>query len=1055
MINNDGFVVLAKKEPVVATHIGVFNTDTAENTFDRYKSEIETFVILPEILQYEKKFSQAVLEGRTTIGCLVAPFGYGKTSTAINIWNSCENAGILTIPPFSCNSIAEMGHAIATAMTYRFESTNKPLEATRVRQVYDKYLISSAQKLAEEDANRYGINVDIALQSIEDKIQSGRLQLEASSTHLLYFLEQLVSITNDAGYEGLVIIVDEFQQLLGNINKGIITNFRTLIWGLQTRGELPLGFIITMDPDTERNLTDRGADILHRIRNHGLYLSFSNIYDREFPRELWSRYAESLGFTDNSSQIVDNATLEAVGQICERPDLSNGPRTVINVFQRIASLQMMRKSAYSPIDLINDFITGDIRFDGDRGKIASLVNEITSYDYIKRSTERIETIKLIAAFPRGCPPEVADRYSIHDTYIYLLDELRGEILVELPEGVALVDLQKVGKPQNKLNIILKKYWLQITEAEIISDKSLTYFAEYGVAPLFPEYISHQSGWKSETDRFLLTSTGGYYRAYEGTFFEEYPRRRIAVQVCFEIDDVVQPEDYVDAQFIFLIERGEINRQYLLDEINGVPTYIIPIEIHKQYNRHLPRDIRDIENYLSPVVLTPGVLISLLSYIMEQLPKIEGVSEQEFQRIMDIHIKLQEFLLTMSISDTTFEPYGIKIYSRGIQAFRDALFNILRIRYPDYQTIIVGSAWKRMLDQYQQALENINSTQRRGIEPYTKQKAEIALLFEQQKYAGFESYAKQYNGLLEIANWQGDSGSIIFHRHPHETSLIEVLSMTPSLSDEEVYKFSREQGYLNEETSYLIDFLLLRGYIERQNGNGRLVPASSFTQDELITLATQLVSETDFTQKFTNIKFKEKLEILSSNAKAILNSLKNNSTDLSEAQVYLLQYQRDFRSECKKFVLDKREFFKQKIEELYSFKALFDKPLPESNTSTFLDSHINGAQRTIQKNIDRASSRIYKIVNALRAIIERSLEIDADDFTIFKEYILRGDQQLKLADEEISELNLLLLQYKTHNDWVQLVDRLKRFGDMINAAGEITNTYLLEKNIQGIQSEIQQ
>ena len=85
---------------------------------------------------------------------------------------------------------------------------------------------------------------------------------------------------------------------------------------------------------------------------------------------------------------------------------------------------MSHEQSYSPIDLINDFLTGDIRFDGDRGKIASLVNEITSYDYIKRSHERVETIKLIAAFPRGCPSEVADKYKIREgakTYFSLAD----------------------------------------------------------------------------------------------------------------------------------------------------------------------------------------------------------------------------------------------------------------------------------------------------------------------------------------------------------------------------------------------------------------------------------------------------------------------------------------------------------------------------------------------------------------------------------------------------------------------------------------------------------
>src|SRR5690606_2203924 len=140
---------------------------------------------------------------------------------------------------------------------------------------------------------------------------------------------------------------------------------------------------------------------------------------------------------------------------------------------------------------------------------------------------------------------------------------------------------------------------------------------------------------------------------------------------------------------------------------------------------------------------------------------EGMSEQEHQRILDTHAKLQEFLLTMSISDQTFEPYGINIYSRGVQAFRDALFNILRDRSPNYQTVMTGASWRRLMDQYQQVLTQINGAQRRGIETLSDKKSELALLFDQRQYAGFESYAKQYNGLVEVVDWRGDAGEVIF------------------------------------------------------------------------------------------------------------------------------------------------------------------------------------------------------------------------------------------------------------------------------------------------------
>lgn len=1052
MVSKDALQILVNKEPIVATHVGIFGDDSTRSTYDRYRTETETVIIAPDILRYQRQFVQTVLERQTTIACLVAPFGYGKTSTAISIWNACEEAALLAIPPFSCNSIAEMGQAIATSILHQLEEKQDFVNAQRVSRAFDNYLTSSAKRLAEQDAKRYGISVDVALKSIEDKIKSGHLQLDASATHLLSFLEELVIIAQESGFRGLVVIVDEFQQFLGNINKGVITNFRTLVWGLQTRGELPLGFLITMDPDTERNLTERGADILHRIRNHGLYMTFASIYDREFPRELWSRYAEAFGFASDSANIVDHPTLEAIGQICERPDLSNGPRTAINIFQRIATLYLLRERPYSPIDLINDFLTGDIRFDGDRGKIASLVNEITSYDYIKRSPERIEAIKLIAAFPRGCPSEVADKYAIRSAYDYLFDELRGEIFVELPEGVALVDLQKVGKPANKLNIILKKYWLQITEEEIISDKALQYFAEYGVSPLFPDYVSHQNGWKPETDRFLLTSSGGYFRVYEGTFFEEYPRRRIAVQVCFEIEHIVIPEGFIDAQFVFLIQRKDKETKQFTAKTDGIPTFIVPISIHNQYSRHLPRDIRDIESFLSPVVLTPGVLVSLLNYITEQVPKIEGMSEQEYQRIMDTYGKLQQFLLTMSISDKTFQPYGITIYSRGIQAFRDALFNIFRQRYSNYKTITSGTSWKRLLDQYKGALEKISSSQRRGIEPLNGQKAALASLFGQQQYAGFESYAKQYNGLVEVVDWRADSGSIVFHRHTQENLLIDLINDQSGVHISELFEYSRRQGYLHEETEYLVEFLLLRGYVEYSENDERFVLASTFTRDELIKMSREVLHEIEVATPYLNT---EKSGTLAGQINHLLVSLEEESIELSDAQVRLLQYQRQVQIICKQAVGELRSRVQRRIEDLYRYKAQLDTALPESATNMFLDAHINGAQRTLTKDAVNLSTRIQKQTNSMREMIERSVDLDNGDFTAFENLTSQVTVQLELVNQEENKIKSLLAQCDTHRRWVQLVDRLQRLRDMTVAAATITDTQLMEKTIDQLQWSIQQ
>jgi hypothetical protein len=1047
-----GLSLLANKEPVVATHVGQFNPEATAATFMRYGNEQQTFVVTPAIQKYQSSLVQTVLENQTAIGCLVAPFGYGKTSTAISIWRACDDAGLLAVPPFSCNSVAEMGQAIASAIIYRLQEDGKLDAASAIEQAYEEYLVSSAQRLAQQDAEKYAIEYDTALQSIQEKIESGHLHLEASGTSLLQFLERVVRIVVSADYRGLVVLIDEFQQFLGNINKAVITNFRTLIWGLRTRGDLPLGFVLTMDPDTERNLIDRGADILHRIRNDGLYLAFADVYDREFPRELWSRYAEAFGFLEDSQRIVDLPTLEAIGQICERPDLSNGPRTVINIFQQIAISYSERNQSYSPLDLIDDFLAGNIRFDGDRGKIPSLVNELTSYDYIKRVPERVETLKLLAAFPRGCSGEVAERYGLKTTFDFLLDELRGEVVLQLPEGVALIDLQRVGKPQDKLRIILKKYWMQITEAEIIADRARWLFAQYGVEPLFPEYISINEGWRSLTDGFQLTETDGYFQLYEGTFFAEFPMRRVATQVCSSLDQAVRVED-VDVHLVFLIQSGSVNEIQLPPHLDNHRTLVLPIPIDQPFDRRLPRDIRDIEDFLSPVVLTPGVLVSLLDYIHKQVPQIEGVSEAEALKIEDKTRKLQEFLLSMVFSDRLFEEHGIQIYSRGTQAVRDALFRILKQSYPHYQTLLTSPAWRQTLDTYQDVLSQLNAAQRRGIEPLSDRKTVIASTFGQRSHAGFDSYVRQYEGLINIADWRGDSGEVEFTRHPAEQILIEAISVDDGLDQQAVNREARNFGYLPDEVDYLLRFLELRGYIEYDEGSGRFYSAHTLSQAELVSLAHDVNSEASLLYQF--LRTEELNSILSALADVQQELKDDSAADYADIQVRLLQFQRQVREIRPDVVQSIYDHLHGKREYLYMLISQVNKAIPESGTGLPLDKHVNGAQRAILKSVGPLSKRLESLRVDVSGVTQQKVDISSLTLHQLEEHISGLDDLAGKIEKALLDAKKHIRRIELQHEWLYLVDRIKRLFDSIEVAREFTDVTLLKQRLTELVDDIQQ
>lgn len=1054
MTTANGLTVIANKPPIVATHVGGFDGNYTD-TLRRYDQEVVTYIRAAEIQHYQHKLLDTILTPKTTLGCLVAPFGYGKTSTAIGLWQAAQEAGLLAIPPFSCNSVAEMGQAIASGVQLVLSQT-QPRAAASVKAAYQAYLISSAKRLAEQDADEYDIPQDAALRSIQDKLERGLLNLEASGTHLLRFLEQLVEIVTHANFTGLLIIVDEFQQFLGNINKAVVTNFRTLVWGLKTRQKLPLGFLLTMDPDTERNLSERAGDILHRIKEDGLYLNFVNIYDREFPRLLWDRYASAFGFQADSRHIVDRATLEAIGQICERPDLSNGPRTVINAFQQIATTHAIRPQPYSPLDMIDDFLTGAIKFDGDRNKIASLVTELTGYDYIKRLPKRINTLKLIAAFPRGCAREVAEQYALADTFDQLTDELRGEILTELPEGIALIDLQRVGKPQNKLNIILKKYWLQITEAEIISDQVSTLFGRYVIEPLFPALVNALAGWRREADDFILTLEGGYWQIYEGTFSREYPLRRVCVQICHDPAQAIDPfglTTELDLNLIFVLHAsGEQPKesQHYADS----HTLVLHLPVHQPFSLPLARDIRWIEDYLRPVVMSPAVLLSLLDYIGRQLPTIEGLTAAEEQRITDTQVKLQTFLLTMLIDETLFCSLETSIIARGAPALAEALFALCRSYYPTYQTLITLAQWESLLKSYQQALEaeTISLLQRRGIDPLVDTKANIAGLFGQGNHAGFQSYAKQLDLLLTISNWTGNQGAVNFQQHPGETHLFNNVTRHEEMSQAELLQVGRYAGYTFQESEYLLSFLQLRGYLEFLPEQAIYRPISAFSYAELDELSQvvqrELALHTAVLSSDANLK-----RIEADVTHLQLQLLQNEQLD--DLQVRLLHQQRRLRAARDRLAQQLRAQLTDIHDQLHQTIEQLKQPLPLLPGEVVLATHLNGVQRTITADHPLAIKRLETSAAKLAEFLQQPFNL-AEVLLDRLETFTAAAQTLRYeATEQQQQGQRLVDRAQLYRQWVNLLEEMQRIEKYLVVAAQIIDTASLQHALEELVSQIRQ
>lgn len=801
-----GLASIANKAPIVATFDTQMLHTSVTTVRDAYAFHALTYVEQPIVADLRQRFVQAVQQAHTPKACIVAPFGYGKTATAIGIWDACQQAGLLAVPPISCGSFAELAQAL-----YDWSVFMLPAYRSELDDAYDTFLTMSADSMARRDEQTFQIPFEQARASIRDKIERGYLDFEDISVNLVAFLELVTALTQRAGHQGLVVVVDEIQQLIGNANKGVLVALRQLIWGLRTR-QIPFGILFTMDPDTERTLADRAGDILHRIKDDSLYLDMRHIYDRDFPARLWQQYGTAFQLSEGEAAAIDRPALEALGQLCEREDLSNGPRTVINVLQRVAVQAADRIASYTPIELVNDFLSGTIRFDGDRGVIPALVGELLSFPYFQRSYPLAQVLRLIAAFPRGCPEQIASRYDLAHAWHELNDNLRGEIVTELEEGLTLIELQRVGRPAHRLNVLLRRYWMQITDQQLFAETAPKVFSALVLPLIFPPKVHDLHGWKG-LDDVLLDAEDRYTGMLEGTASSRYPLRRLRVAVMAGTtpDPPLRPADDADLVLGFRIDlhAEAVSRIDIVSDTH--------IAFHLALNRAADNGLRGglawIEHYLSPQPISAAVILSLLNYLRQE--QIDDAPERDQARITDTIARLQEWLLAELFPQAIFSQTPFGVLAAGASGLKEFLHLVCASRWPDYQPIATYQHWSALLDDYVAALHHVAPEQRVSGTVQEGTKADIAALFRQKRHAGFESRARQYGDLLHIERWTGTQAAVRLMPHPTEVTLANQVRIDGTLAWNEAYQRLRAQGFAAAEAKYVLQLMLARGLVKQE------------------------------------------------------------------------------------------------------------------------------------------------------------------------------------------------------------------------------------------------
>jgi len=816
-----------------------------------YEPYADAYFVIEAVKRAEQRLISELRAGKPVTGYLSADYGYGKTATAIYLWKRCLDSEIVAVPPFLFRQLGDIMLATKGWLAYLLEHT-KPNLTSKLEDAYRLRAGRSVEELARDIAKKQGISEAKSRAIVQDHI--AQRQDITTTQSVLDFLRDATNLAKQAGFKGLIIFADEVQHFLPVQKAGVRGGIQTLselVKGIRAAANESLALILCMPVHpTEAAIEEQAGDVMHRMRERGTALQMQDAYGSEFPSALWTHLIERFG-DGRAKQAVEQRTLDSLGQLCARKDLSNGPRTVINAFKRVAVHYQETHRPYTTIDLMDDYLQGHIVFEGSELKLTGTIRRLMELPSVQGNAERQNGVKLLAAFPRG-----VDKNRAGELYAAIQDladkeQWLGEHITQLAEGYALVGLQEKAEVRPLCDVIVRDFrrkWHHIWDENSKAKVAATGFFQEMLPMLFPRRAQGQYAnfsWHRSPDH---DNHGVAYLILEGSFerlFSRFPDRRLSVSVTTEPDWLIRfqlPEEDLDLDFRFFLDLPD-------DAVaDKVPTRIETANQDRRVDFHLnmkrtfgsryPEELKFLEDIMSPDTVSPMVLLGLSMRMWGWVEEHPDMSEADHQIIeahrRALHRNALQLLLPDAEDPTRMQANGITV-SGAEQRLVESVFEAKCAElYPNYKPLMVTKEWKNLLRRYRDVLGKRPLAERRGREPFTGTKAQIASVFEW-SHTVFESQSRNLEsmGLLEVQGWHGrgdeSEATLLFKDHPLETLLRDVLERqgkdkavtvgrqkthVKCIEVSRLQEVGRKSGYLSDEVDQAVDLLALRQHVER-------------------------------------------------------------------------------------------------------------------------------------------------------------------------------------------------------------------------------------------------
>ena len=846
----EGLKAILAKEPVVGTQAAETICQNPQVVEDAYLRHVRSFVPLGRVAQghddtltvaaFERRVIELVKKGAAPTGYVTADYGYGKTSTCLYLWERCTAANLLAVPPFQLVALPDL-LAVTHAWVRYCIARRVPALVGKADEIQARYVAQSVAAMAGGDAGRLAI--------LQDLRARGQLLLDLPGIRYVGFLEEMTALALEAGFDGLVVIADEIQQYLDPAIKGGSADptaaLFDIVQGMITRqGTLRCGLILSIPRVSLTVLNDRRGDLVQRLKAHGLGFDLLTVYGPGFATELWEHLTRAFDCQEEATRVLGPDTLDALGQIAARPELANGPRTVVSAFSALIARHFAQGGEpATPFDLVDAFLSGAIAFDGS-STLQTVINRCLATPLVSERAERGRAIRLLAAFPTfGCTRGVLERYGLQETADELASGGQGQVVLylgggidregrQLGIGITLVGLEpSSGADTGWLTTTLKDFWRVYGEGDAHTYgralSGFTFLLQERVVPRTQFTLQEIMEQRFTQDAGLVLEG-----SFPGTA-RTYPRRRLHLRILLNEEEARGPDEGdLSITFRLRANLGQPEEARWADP--GVVTLgdsggsTIALNLSHRTSEAVFADLQKLQPVINPFKLTPLFMLALYGYLEEK--RAAGAVPQDDDQLLKN--TFQASLLDRCMAELFNADLGAALQKAGAAIVEEVFRRQCVARYPRYATFMAGAQWSAASREYLRALAALPSTlDRRGDQPFRSTKEDLARLLGRTA-STLDTFISTYPRLIEIVQPFGNraqnfEGEVRFTLHPLEREFMAALEASPEVADlqsgrqlERVPRMERAAlarigqvaGYRDEEIKLALELLEARDLV---------------------------------------------------------------------------------------------------------------------------------------------------------------------------------------------------------------------------------------------------